>query len=221
MSNKSGKSNSGQSQRSTSSVGNSPGAQDLADEAREAVQHVKQRVKQGASEAAGEVRQQARSAVREQKEYAAERLSSVSEALHDSADRLRQEEATTFASLIEQAADRIDGFSQYLREQDMKDMIDAAQNWARRNPVLFLGGCFVIGLGIARLVKSTSQASAELDEYEGTDYGSPTYASSGSRGVSGSRFGTQQYGGSAFTPQSTSVSETGSPGATGGGWEEP
>lgn len=216
MSNKSSsKTNSGQSQRSTSGSGT---PQDLAAEAKEAVQHVKERVKDSASEAVSQVKQQARSAVHEQKEFAAERLSCVSEALHDSATRLRQEQATTFASLIEQAADRVDGLAQYLREQDMKDMIDAAQNWARRNPVLFLGGSFVLGLVIARLVKSTSQA------YNGHDYESMDYehesSSYGSRGHSESRFASQQYGGSAFTPQSSGVSDTGRPGAS-GGWEEP
>jgi len=216
MQNKAHRTNSVQSQRSTSS-GGTRDSQDLATEAKEAVQQVKERVKEGASEAVGEVRQQARSAIREQKDYAAERLSSVSEALHDSADRLRKDEATTFAALIEQAADRIDGFSQYLREQDLQDMIDAAQNWARRNPVLFLGGSFVLGLVIARLVKSTSQAYNESDEYESMDDQRP----SRSRGAGPSRFGSQQYGGSAFTPQSTGVSEgAGSQGST-GGWEEP
>ena len=215
MNNKPGKTHSGQSHRS-SNASTTQSGQDLGQEAKEAVQQVKQRVKEGASEAIGEVRQQARSAVKEQQDYAAERLSSVSEALHDSANRLREDEATAFASLIEQAADRIDNFSQYLREQDIRDMIDAAQHWARRNPVLFLGGSFVLGLVIARLVKSTSQAYEVNDEYEGMNDGSSYQP----RDVSSTRFGSEQYGGSAFTPQSTGVSETGAPGDAPSRWEE-
>jgi hypothetical protein len=212
MNSKAGKSTSGQSHRSIEH-----GAQELASEAKEAVQQVKDRVKEGATEAVDEVKHQARSAVHDQKEFAAERLSSVSEALHDSANRLREDEAVTFASLIEQAADRIDGFSQYIREQDITDMIDAAQNWARRNPALFLGGSFVLGLVIARLVKSTSQARPDYDEYESMNYG----RSNRPREAGQSRFGSQQYGGSAFTPQSSGVTEPGNtPGST-AGWEEP
>lgn len=215
MSNKSGTTNSGQAKSGQTQRSSSDrGGDDLAREAKQAVQHVKDRVKEGASEAVSEAREQARSAVQEQKDYAAERLSSVSEALHDSASRLREDDATAFASFIEQAADRIDGISQYLREQDIKDMLDAAQNWARRNPVLFLGGSFVAGLLIARLVKSTSQAS-DTSEYEAMDDNSYQ-----PREVGSSRFASEQYGGSAFTPQSTGVSETGSPGSPANRWEE-
>ena len=200
---------------------NQPSGEQLKEDAKQAVRKVKHRVKESASQAAGEVKEQARTAVRQQQEMAAEKLSSVAQAVRDSAERLREdEEAPSIAGLIEQAADRIESFSTYLREQDLRDMIDNVQNWARRNPTIFLGGSFILGLVVARLLKSTREAYEREDFTE--DYNKPAYRP---RDVGQSRFSEQagssssgQYGESAFSPtQGQRMTEPGSTER----WEEP
>jgi hypothetical protein len=196
----------------------------LKAETKEAVGRVSARVKESASEAVDEVKHQATSTLRQQKEVAADSLTSVCEALHESAERLREDDVSAFAGLMDQAADRIDRVAEYIREEDIKDMFDAAQNWARKNPALFLGGSFVAGLLVARLLKSTQAAARDENDLSDRSFDGSSTSRFGERETS--RFGSenisQQYGGSAFSSTSPSSGAT-EPGGTGGttGWEGP
>jgi hypothetical protein len=181
-------------------------AEDLKQEAKQAAHKVSQRVKEGAHEAADEVRRQTVSAVHQQQDVAADKLDSLAQAIRDSGDRLSEENGAAFAGLFERAADSIERFSDNLREQELRDMFENVQNWARRNPTLFLAGSFVAGLLIARLMKGAGSAVAEDMSEDQSD--EPAYRP---RDVGQSRFSTQ-YGSSRYST---------TPGVgSSGGWEE-
>ena len=57
---------------------------------------------------------------------------------------------------IDRAADQLDRFSTRLRERNVSELLHDAQQLARRQPALFIGGAFVLGLLGARFLKSSS-----------------------------------------------------------------
>jgi len=91
----------------------------------------------------------------------------VADAVGAMGDQLRQNDPIGLAQFADQAAEQIDRFSTYLRETDVDEMLADAQRFARRQPALFLGGAFAVGLLAARFLKS-STPSATSTGYRGT-----------------------------------------------------
>ena len=73
------------------------------------------------------------------------------------------------------AADRAEDLAQYLRETDVRQIIGNVENFARRQPLLFLGGAFVLGVAASRFIKAAggNQSQQHIQGYHsgyGTDY---------------------------------------------------
>lgn len=67
---------------------------------------------------------------------------------------------TDFASqYISSAGAKLEGVADYFEKTDYKGMARDAESYARRNPAIFLGGAFVLGILAARLIKSTPAPS--------------------------------------------------------------
>ena len=64
------------------------------------------------------------------------------------------------ADVAATAADQAERIGQYLRETDAKQIITNVEDLARRQPILFLGGAFVLGLVASRLLKAGSGGQA-------------------------------------------------------------
>jgi hypothetical protein len=110
-----------------------------------------------AGEAVGQARQQAKAQAASQKERAADSLGSVAQALRQSSQQLREQDRGTLAQYTEKAADQVERFSGSLRNKDVNQLLSEAENFARRQPGVFLGGAFAVGLLAARFLKSSSQ----------------------------------------------------------------
>ncbi|HXW03584.1 MAG TPA: hypothetical protein VD833_00005 [Vicinamibacterales bacterium] len=108
---------------------------------------------------AGFVRQAASNRLTQQKERATRGLGDVARAVRQTTDQLRAEGQETVAGYIERAADGIDRFSHTLESRDVQDVVDDIQSFARRQPVLFMGAAFGLGLAVARFLKSSSRPS--------------------------------------------------------------
>jgi hypothetical protein len=158
----------------------------------------------------GRVRDRATEQLNTQKNKATEGLGSVAHAVRDTTQRLRDENHDTVARFVEQAADQIERFSSGLKNKDVGELVNDAQRLARRQPALFVGGAFAVGLLSARFLKSSSPRDSYDRPYgalERTDYGtSPGY--SGSTNAYGNRVPT-----SAGTA-STSSTPTGTAGGS-------
>ncbi len=88
------------------------------------------------------------------------------------------------------AADQADRFAAYLREHDARDMINSVEDAARRQPLLFLGAAFALGVAASRLVKAAGSGSASETKsrsaYGGAaSLGSKPYRATGSAGHNG------------------------------------
>ena len=103
-----------------------------------------------------QVKQQASTRVNEQKVRAAEGLGSVASAIRQASEHLRTENQT-LATYADKAVDQIQLFADRMRDKDPAEMLRDAERFARRNPTAFVGGAFVLGLALARFLKSSGE----------------------------------------------------------------
>src|SRR4051794_13673235 len=88
-----------------------------------------------------------------QKDRATDGIGSVAQAVRQSTQQLRDGQHDTIAQYVDQAAAQLERFSTTLREKNVSELLDEAQRFARRNPALFIGGAFAVGLMSARFFK--------------------------------------------------------------------
>ena len=108
----------------------------------------------------GGIKQNVTTRVDEQKNRAADGLGGIANVIRNASNELRTENEA-LASYVDSASDQLRRFADHIRQKGVADMMDDVQNFARRRPALFIGGAFLIGIGIARFLKS----SAERDLY--------------------------------------------------------
>jgi len=58
------------------------------------------------------------------------------------------------ADVTETVAEQTERLATYVRETDAREMLRTVEDAARRQPLLFMGGAFVIGLAAARFLKA-------------------------------------------------------------------
>ena len=98
-----------------------------------------------------------------QKGRATEGLDAISQAVRQTTAHLRTDRHDTLAQYIDQLADQLDRVSSAVREKSINELMQDVRELGRRQPALFIGGSFAVGLLAARFLKS-SQRNGE-DEY--------------------------------------------------------
>ena len=63
-------------------------------------------------------------------------------------------EQPQIAELASTAADQAESIASYLRENDVRQIVGNVENFARRQPLLFLGGAFLLGMAASRFIKA-------------------------------------------------------------------
>ena len=128
-------------------------------------QDLMKHAKQATGEIINQVQGHAGSQLTRQKEAAASELSQVANAVRRIGNTLNGEESGKIvqyaAEYGEKAADRIEQLSNYIREQDPKQLLADVQNFGRRRPALLLGGAFLLGFAGARLIKSAMDMGSQ------------------------------------------------------------
>lgn len=129
----------------------------------EKVAPVRDEVKQKSGEmlneakaAAGQVGEQAKNTLASQKDEAARQLGGLAESLRQTSRQLRQQDQGAIASYSNKVADQIDRASGYLQERNLDDLRHDAEAFARRQPEIFIGGAFTLGLLVARFLRSSA-----------------------------------------------------------------
>jgi hypothetical protein len=102
------------------------------------------------------VRERANEQLSSQKTRATDGLGNLANAVRQTTQPLREQQQGAIADYVEQAADKIEQFSASLRERDLGDLLEDAQQFARRQPVLFLAATFTAGVLAARFLKSSA-----------------------------------------------------------------
>lgn len=111
------------------------------------------RAREMAVEAKETATHQVTSRLDEGKDRMAETLDTLARSLKDSGRHLR--ESGHGSGLVDRAAEGVERFSGFLRDTDVDEMVDRVEDFARRNPAVFLGGAFALGLVGARFIKSS------------------------------------------------------------------
>lgn len=95
-----------------------------------------------------------------QKDRATDGVSSVTQAVRQSTQQLRDNRHDIIAQYVEKTVDQIDRFTEQLKQKDVSELMRDTQRFARRNPAVFVGAAFGVGMVAARFLKSSNRASA-------------------------------------------------------------
>lgn len=136
------------------------------------------RVGERAHETAGLVRSRAesglRSAAESGKTKACGLLDGIASALRRTGEELHEQQGISAAApYVEKAADRAERFAGYVRSTDVDGMMRDAESAVRREPAIFLGGAFVLGLAVSRLWKAGGTRGEPSYERFGASFDSP------------------------------------------------
>ena len=121
---------------------------------------LKETVGQAATEVAGQAKDKAVSLIGEQKANLATGITSVADSIRQIGENLRNDGGSNqIASLAgkygDSVAEQVEKFSHYVGESDLKEVTHDVEQFARRNPALFVGGAFALGVLAARFFKSS------------------------------------------------------------------
>jgi hypothetical protein len=130
----------------------SSGSTDVKAEAKEKAAELKDQ----ASDLKDQAQDEAEDRLAEGKAKATGVLDDVAGALHDTGDALRDRDRDAFARYADAAADQVDQFTRSIRDRNVGEILDEAERFARRDPGLFLGGAFVLGIFGARFLKASA-----------------------------------------------------------------
>jgi len=169
--------------------------QEVAGEAGRKASETAAVVKDQAKRTVAQVTDQAKTNVDSRLGEVASELGSVAEAVRQTSEDLGDHDQQGIAHYGNRIADQIEGVSNYLNNRGVEEVLADVEGLARRQPALFLGGAFTLGLLVGRFLRSSSQNMGyQGGDYRGyQDYPSSGYQSGGyqggNTGVSGSYAG--------------------------------
>jgi CubicO group peptidase (beta-lactamase class C family) len=76
-----------------------------------------------------------------------------------------ESEQPQIASVVTTAADQAERVAEYLRTTDARQILSTVEDVARRQPLIFLGGAFVLGLAASRLLKAAGGQTSSTGSY--------------------------------------------------------
>lgn len=114
----------------------------------------------------GQIKEKAAGMVDEQKSNVAAGLTDVADSIRQVGENLRETDdqnsiARVTARYGETLAEKIESFSGYIEQVRIKDLTRDVEGFARRQPALFIGGAFLVGLLATRFLKTSAPNSEE------------------------------------------------------------
>src|SRR6202165_1335074 len=84
-------------------------------------------------------------------------LGQLVQALRKSEEHLRGQQQEQIAGYVEKAANQLERISESITTADLRQWVAQGEGLARREPAMFLGGAFALGLLGARFLKSSGR----------------------------------------------------------------
>jgi hypothetical protein len=109
------------------------------------------------AETAGQIAERAKETGFKQADYGRERAAEGLQTLAGNIRRISGEmeaQQPGIANVTETVAEQTERLATYLSQTDAREMLRNVEDAARRQPLLFLGGAFVLGLATARFLKA-------------------------------------------------------------------
>jgi hypothetical protein len=128
---------------------------------RQGVRAIRDQASQSLETARQKLREGARSVVVEQKGRTVSGLRRLSQAIHDTANKLQNEGDRTLAEYADAVGSQVERAAGYLDEREPAAVLQDFEAFARRQAGLFVGGMFVAGLIVARLLRSAPRSPSE------------------------------------------------------------
>jgi len=157
-----------------------------------------------ATEAKEQVTSRATSQLDSKKEKAADGLSSVANALRSTQGDL--EEVPLVGDYAKRAADSVDQLSNYIQTRTLGQLVGDVEGFAKREPALFFGGAFALGMLAGRFLKS----SPPKQDYTGNEGADMSRSFQGTSTPSLSSYGTTTPRKPAYAPPSPTYSTSSS-----------
>jgi hypothetical protein len=129
-------------------------------------EQTKEQARQAATEAQQKITEQIRTRAESTKSQAADTLTSVANALSQSGQQLKADNPNVPSQYIERAGEQLRRAAENIRNTNVDELVRRTESMARRQPALFLGGAFVLGVVAARLIKSGQSASSYSNQYD-------------------------------------------------------
>jgi hypothetical protein len=111
------------------------------------------------------------------KEYVAGTVTGVAQALRQTGQHLREEGAQPMlATYADRGAEQIERFGGYLRHRETSQLVGDLEQFARRQPMVFAGGAFALGMLAVRFLRSenpsrSQAASSQTGAFSGSSSG--------------------------------------------------
>jgi hypothetical protein len=109
---------------------------------------------------------------------AADGLEQVTESIRRVSMDLEAEQPQ-IAGVVTTAADQAERIAEYLRTTDARQILNTVEDVARRQPLIFLGGAFVLGLAASRLLKAAGGPTSRTGSYGMSSDGTTAHQWSG------------------------------------------
>jgi len=117
------------------------------------------------------------------KDYVVESATGVAQALRKTGQHLREEGAQpALATYADRGAEQVERFGGYLRQRDTGQIVTDLEGFARRQPMVFAGGAFALGMLAVRFLRSggqsqpTSASGSSSQSYGASSAGTPPTA---------------------------------------------
>jgi hypothetical protein len=94
-----------------------------------------------------------------QKARAADRVENAADAVRGAVEGMRGQEAWV-AGLVERGADELARMADALRTSDFRSLLNQAEDFARRQPILFAGAGAVLGFALTRAARAGLAAAS-------------------------------------------------------------
>jgi hypothetical protein len=128
-----------------------------AEQTREKAADVATQAREKAQGLAGQARERARQEVDRRSTETGERIGGAASDLRSVGEELRNRGKDGPARIAEQAADRVDRASSYLRDADSDRLLGDVEDFGRRQPWAVLAGAVLAGFAAARFLKASSR----------------------------------------------------------------
>ena len=127
----------------------------IVDQAKQAVTHV-------ASNVASQAREQVSTQFDTRKDKAVETMTNVASAIRDTSDKLKG--VGPLGDVAGRAADGIEKVADFFEDKQIGDVVRDVEAFARREPALFIGAAFALGMIGGRFLKSSGHRRSDAGQ---------------------------------------------------------
>jgi ElaB/YqjD/DUF883 family membrane-anchored ribosome-binding protein len=135
-------------------------SEETAESVKSAAEQAKAKAEASTRELREQAKESAKSAAAGQTSRAGHALGTAAEAFRETGRNLREKDMNMMANLADRTAERMQDISGYLLENEIDDLIDDAEEFVRRRPVLSISGAFFAGVVLSRFLKASGKKAA-------------------------------------------------------------